>query len=348
MEKKYITDTDFLPQELTHYHEDSLDEMTAGLYQIVFRIFFSLGNLNHVYDQVVRIAHGEKNATIRKFKLLSWKDSLDGIRKVLAKFKSKENDVIVYIPYTGCELSLATVESLIKLVIFTIDELLNSNPIPEPLFPDEPSVPNIKSLFVSSYEDIYESLDEGKPGSEGLLERTRHNHLIIQDEMYRRGIESIEHKGKSIRIQPSQFYGNNKLYKQLFIDNGRQHQQNAESPLPNASELPSVSDNDTIGTRAAVMYYMLNSFCPVTDDNFNRAVALIDFAVGKQSPKFNVNIANDTEVNKVNNKNSIKKYVRTFRDNKNYLNEPTSDKIRARLSEQGFEFLDYSRPKTKD
>lgn len=337
MEKKYITDTDFLPQELTHYHGGYSDEMNDGLYQIVFRIFLSAGNLNHIYDQVIRIARGEGNATIRKFKLLSWKGSLEDIRKMLAKCKSKEYDVIVYIPYVGCLLSLATVESHIKLVIFTIDELLNSNPIPKPLFPDQPPVPDIKSLFESSYEDIYESLDEGKPSSDGLLERTRYNHLIIQDEMYRRGIESIRHKGKSFRIQPSKFYGNNQLYKQLFIDNGLQHQQNAESLLPNASELPSASDNDSIQTRAAVMYFMLNSFCRVTDENFNRAVALIDFAVGKQSPKFNVNKANDTEINKVNNKNSIKKYVRTFRDNPHYLDEPNSDKVRARLTEQGFD-----------
>lgn len=349
MEKKYITDTDFLPQELTHYHREYSDEMTDGLYQMVFRIFLSPHNLNHIYDQVVRIAHREINTTVRKFKLRSWKDSLDGIRKTLAKFKSKENDVIVYIPYADCGMSLDAVESCIKLVIFTIEELLNSNSLPEPLFPEEESVPDIKSLFVSSYEDIYESLEEGKPVASGLLERTKANHSIIQDEMYRRGIDSIEHKGKSIRIQPSEFYGNIQLYKQLFIDKGRQRQQGIESGttiIPNDS-MASIYNNDTIETRAAVIYFMLSSFCPVTDENFNRAVAMIDYAVGRQTPKFNVNKANDTEINKVNNKSSIKRYVRTIRDEKNYLELPTSDKVRARLMEQGFDIQELSKGSTK-
>lgn len=147
-------------------------------------------------------------------------------------------------------------------------------------------------------------------------------------------------------ILPSQYYDQPNLFKEIFIEKGLQLELNAGSPLPNPSELPSASDNDTIQTRAAVMYYMLDSFCPVTEDNFNRAVALIDFAVGKQSPKFNVNKTNDAETNKINNKNSIKKYVRNCRDDKNYLELPTSDKVRARLLEQGFEIPVSNKAKT--
>lgn len=347
MEKKYLTDTDFLPQELTHYHSEFSDELTEGLYQIVFRIFLSPDNLNQVYDQVIRIAHRDRNAIVRKFKLRSWKERLDGIRKVLTKFKSKENDVIVYIPYADCKMSLDAFESCIKLIIFTIDELLNSNSLPEPLYPEEKSVPDIKGLFVLFYEDIYESLDERKRGAGGLLERTRYNHFIIQDEMYRRGIRSIKHKDKEFNIQPSQFFGDTQLYKQLFIDNGLQRQQEADGAtnIPNDS-LASIYDNDTIGTRVKVMYAMMRSICKPTKDNFNRYVALIDFAVGKQPRKYHINLANDTNINLENNKNTIKKYVRYCNDNQDYLKEPASDKVRARLMEQGFEIQDFSTPNT--
>lgn len=347
MEEKYITDTDFLPQELTHYLREYSDEMTDGLYQIVFRIFLSPNNLNQIYDQVIRIAHRDISATVRNFKLRSWKERLDGIRKVLTKFKSKENDVIVYIPYADCKMPLDAVESSIKLVIFTIDELLNSNSLPEPLFPEEKSVPDIKGLFVLFYEDIYESLDEGKPGASGLLERTRYNHLIIQDEMYRRGIRSIKYKDKEFNIQPSQLFGDTQLYKLLFIDNGRQRQQETDGAtnIPNDA-LASIYDNDTIGTRAKVMYAMMRSICKPTKDNFNIYVALIDFAVGKQPRRYHINTTNDTGINLENNKNTIKKYVRYCNDNPDYLTEPASDKVRARLMEQGFDIQELCKGST--
>ena len=100
MEIKYITDTDFLPDELTQYHDSNNCEMTNDLYQIVFGILQASNDLNHVYDLVIRVAHREKNDTIRKFKLQELKKSLESILKVLTKFKSKENEVVVYIPYT--------------------------------------------------------------------------------------------------------------------------------------------------------------------------------------------------------------------------------------------------------
>ena len=224
-------------------------------------------------------------------------------------------------------------------------------------------------VFEESYSELFVALDEGKPDVEEYYQRAKYMQAVVLDEMYRRGIDTIKLKqeenpispvqwlsdvvaGKEVEeiekpILPSKYYDQPDLFKEIFIERGLQLELNAGSSIPNASELPSASDNDTIQTRAAVMYFMLDSFCPVTEDNFNRAVALIDFAVGKQSPKFNVNKANDTEINKVNNKSSIKRYVRTIRDEKNYLELPTSDKVRARLMEQGFDIQELCKGSTK-
>ena len=353
MEIKYITDTDFLPDELTQYHDSNNCEMTNDLYQIVFGILQASNDLNHVYDLVIRVAHREKNDTIRKFKLQELKKSLESILKVLTKFKSKENEVVVYIPYTECEISMSAAESYFKMAVFTIGELLDGKAIPEPLFPNETLVPDIKSLFMKSYESIYESLDEGKPGSGGLLERTQYNHLIIQDEMYRRGITHIfdKKRGKHIDILPSQYYDDDKLYKRIFVDNGLKNQQDNESnmiPTPNATEGSSLYDNDNIETRAKVIYYMLDSICPLTEDNFNKYVALIDFAVGKQPRKFHINRANDVEINKENNKSTIKRYVRNCMSDPDYLKKPYSDRVREKLIMQGFEVPEVGNGKSQD
>ena len=169
MERKYITDTDFLPQELTHYHYHS-NEITAGLYQIVFGLFLSSGNISNVYDTLIKTANKEKNATILRFKLRSWKKSIDNILKTLSRFKSKDTDVIIYIPYAFCEMTLSDVELYFELEKFTIDEILENNSVPEPSSPNDVNVPDIKTLFEEAYDEMYESLDGGKPVSGGLLE----------------------------------------------------------------------------------------------------------------------------------------------------------------------------------
>ncbi len=346
MEKKYITDTDFLPQELTHYHGLYRSELTDDLYQIVYGIFQPSHSLGDVYELVVRTAYKQKSAAIRKFKLLSWKKSLETILKAMNKLDSKGYEVIVFIPLRACEVSLSAAESYFELAIFTISELLDGDSVPTPAYPDAPLVPDVKTLFEESYAGILTMLDGYDPeineigaGDGVYYDHATYWQAIILDEMYRRGIETVKMKEET-PILPSEYYGDTTLYKQTFIENGSQLVLDSGSDVVSSSDAPesqTVYDNDTIGTRAAVMYYMLSSFCPITDDNFNRAVAMIDFAVGKQSPKFNVNKANDTEINKVNNKNSIKKYVRNCRDNRKYLEEPGSQKVRERLTSQGFD-----------
>lgn len=367
MEKKYITDTDFLPQELTHYHGEFSDEMNDGLYQIVYGILAPSQTLSNVYDVVIRVVSKENSPAIRKFKLQTWKKSIDAILKALNKVDTKGFEVIVYVPLRDCEISLSAAQSYFQLAIFTISELLETNSIPEPVCPKD-FVPNIKKLFEENYSELFLALDEGEPDDKEHYERAKYFKDIVLDEMYRRGIDTIKLKqevnpinpvqwldnvvaGKEVecaekRILPSQYYDQPALYKEIFIERGLQLELNAESLTINASELPTAFDNDTIETRAAVMFFMLDSFCDVTKDNFNRAVAMIDFAVGKQTPKFNVNKANDKETNKVNNNNSIKKYVRNFMvDKEGYLELPTSDKVRARLSEQGFEVPSINKAK---
>ena len=350
MEKKYITDTDFLPVELTHYHGLYTNEMTDDLYQIVYGIFQPSHTLSDVYEVVLRIVSKQKNPAIRKFKLMSWKKDLESIVKTLGKLNPKDSEVIVFVPLRGCELSLSAAISYFQLAIFTIDELANSETTPAPAFPNEPLIPDLKGLFEESYSDILSMLDDYDPeidemgsGDDNYWQHAKYWQSVILDEMYRRGIETVKMKGVETTILPSKYYEDSTLYKEIFIDNGSQLKLDSESTETASSATPAsvtVYDNDTIQTRAATMYYMLSSFCPVTEDNFNRAVAMIDFAVGKQERKYNVNASNDTEVNKVNNKSSIKKYVRNCRDNKDYINEPSSAKVRERLAAQGFEIPD--------
>lgn len=362
MEKKYITDTDFLPQELTHYHGLYSSEMTDDLYQIVYGIFQPSQSLSGVYDLIVRTATRQKSPAIRKFKLLTLKKSLDAIHKTLTKLDTKGFEVIVFIPLCDCEMSLSAAKSYFELAIFAINELLESGSVPEPAFPNEPLVPNIKKLFEQSYSRLFLALDEGKPGIEEHYQRAKYMQAVVLDEMYRRGIDTIKLKQEEKPtnpvqllndlvkrndvewteepILPSQYYGEPGLFKEIFIEKGLQLEQIQDSgsvSAPEAPETPSASDNDSIQTRAAVMYFMLSSFCRVTDENFNKAVAMIDYAVGRQTPKYNVNLTNDKKINLENNKNSIKKYIRNCRDEKDYLGLQTSDKVRARLTEQGFD-----------
>lgn len=362
MEKKYITDTDFLPQELTHYHGLYSSEMTDDLYQIVYGIFQPSQSLSGVYDLIVRTATRQKSPAIRKFKLLTLKKSLDAIHKTLTKLDTKGFEVIVFIPLCDCEMSLSAAKSYFELAIFAINELLESGSVPEPAFPNEPLVPNIKKLFEQSYSRLFLALDEGKPDIEEHYQRAKYMQAVVLDEMYRRGIDTIKLKQEEKPtnpvqllndlverndvewteepILPSQYYGEPGLFKEIFIEKGLQLEQIQDSgsvSAPEAPETPSASDNDSIQTRAAVMYFMLSSFCRVTDENFNKAVAMIDYAVGRQTPKYNVNLTNDKKINLENNKNSIKKYIRNCRDEKDYLGLQTSDKVRARLTEQGFD-----------
>ena len=344
MEKKYIIDTDFLPQELTHYHGGYLDEMTDDLYQIVYGICQPSQSLSGVYDLIVRTATRQKSPAIRKFKLLTWKKSLDAIHKTLTKLDTKGFEVIVFIPLICCEMPLSAAKSYFELAIFAINELLESGSVPEPIFPNEPLVPNIKKLFEGSYSEIFTMLDDYDPeihemgaGDGVYYQHAKYWQAIIFDEMYRRGIGTVTLGEEETPISPSQYYGNPNLYKEIALEKSLMLELDVESPIPEAPETPSASDNDSIQTRAAVMYFMLSSFCRVTDENFNRAVAMIDYAVGRQTPKYNVNLTNDKKINLENNKNSIKKYIRNCRDEKDYLELPTSDKVRARLTEQGFE-----------
>ena len=379
MEKKYITDTDFLPQELTHYHGAYSDEMTDGLYQIVYGILAPSQSLSNVYDVVIRVASREKSPAIRKFKLQSWKKSIDGILKTLNKVDTKGFEVIVLVPLRSCEMTLSALQSYFQLAIFTISELLESDTIPQSAFPND-VVPNIKQLFIGTYSKLFAALDKDNPLYEAFYQnepekeennqgesevevhyqRFKFKQAVVLDEMFRRGIDSINSDEEEDSpdpilnlkhavfgsIFPSQYYNKPELFKEIFIEKDLQLELNAGSPLPNASELPTVSDNDTIETRAKVMFAMMRTIQEITDDNFNRYVALIDFAVGKQPRKYHINTANDTEINKENNNNSIKKYVRYCRDNQDFLNEPTSDKVRARLLEQGFEIPVSNKAKT--
>ena len=336
METKYITDTDFLPSEVTSQRiwSNDLDE---DLYQITYGILRDDATLETVYDLIVRISKQQTIDTIKRFKLQSWKKSLESILKTLNKLNSKDHEVIVQIPFLGEGASIGEVISKFRLAVFTIDEILTNGDEkmsieanPTYLFP----IKTIKELF-DSYVDEYmeELLENGysvynqtTEGEDKVFDESSYWYVILLDEMHRRGIQSV---GKA-EITPSKYYNEPERYKFAFIER--------ESLLDTNKLVSSIHidesfdpNSETNKLRTAVMFYMLDSFSPITDENKHQAIALMNYSIGK--------VYNIKAPKKETNNNNVRKYVSNLR-NGQYLKSEKIDfleNLRDRLLEYGFD-----------
>lgn len=292
MENRYITDTDFLPKELTHFHGWFPNEITDDLYQIAYGVFNSCACLYDVYGLVTSIINRQKIPALRRFKLLSWKKSLESIVKSLNTNYSKDYRVIIYIPFMDYKKSLSEAIDCFRLAIFTIDEALNGiePSIPEPQ--SIPAVPDIKTLFektfsflIDPFNNIGKDVEEDEESGLRRLARAVLKESFVKDEMYRRGINFITINNEEIEITPSQFYHEPNRYKETFIEKGEIQEPNMDesAPKPIVSHTLDSFDpsSEYTNVRTTVMFHMLSSFVPVTKENKYRVMALFNYAFGK-------------------------------------------------------------------
>lgn len=294
MDNRYITDTDFLPKELTHFHGWFPNEITDDLYQIVYGVFKSCYCLYDVYNLVVLISNRQQVPILRKFKQDSWKKSLKSIVKSLESYKSRDYRVIVNIPIVSREMSLSDAIDYFKMTIITLDEMQNGNdcPVKKDLNAFQ-EVPDIKKLFEDSYAFLIDSpinvfnKDEEEEADSGIrrLARAVFKDYFVKDEMYRRGIDAIIVNGEEVKITPSQYYHEPNRYKETFIEKDKMQEFNIDESEPKSTVSQSLDSFDPnseyVRTRTTVMYHMLSSIVPITKANKYKVMALFNYTVGK-------------------------------------------------------------------
>lgn len=354
MEIKYITDTDFLPKELTHFHGLFPKEITDDLYQIVYGILKPNWQFPDVYQLVTNIAAKETIAPIKKFKLMTWKSSLELISKSLIKFQSSDYDVVIYVPITYCEMYITEALDFFQLAIFTLDEMLKGNETPFDSDFKCPEIPNMKQLFESYYSFLFGSEITSHRKMEPLYRFTKdmlpkhdddtidadirlkrkYIQMIICDEMYRRGIKSYQENNNETNITPSPYYNEPYRYKEIFINKDEIHVPGMEEfeARTKANQYNDSFDpsSENIKVRTTIMYHMLSSFLPVTMENKYKVMALFNYAVGQ---KYDLNKPKEETRN-----NAVRRYVDDCI--KERLPSSTLDfcqSVKNRLKEYGFD-----------
>ena len=331
MEYKYITDTDFLPESLSHFNNrTTLDD---GLYQIVYGTLQDDVTLTEVCDLVIRVADTISNVLIKKFCLPSWKKSIDNIVKTLGKLKDKEKCYLVNIPFTHYQETLEETVSRLQLAEFTINEMIDKGEKPYEI-KDTPTYPfpvmEINKLLEGYYEEFLIDLCS----EPNLREDIDYWKQILFDEMYRRGIRQFKepngNKNETV-LSPSKYYNEPQLFMEsAFIGKeeltGKIHGSDTvgqEQPTDSAKALK-------MKEKAGVLFYMLQELAPINNDNQHLVIALINRACDKE---YNIK-----KPKAETNNNTIKRYITTFK-NLGLTEEKQDfiDNVRSNLAEYGFD-----------
>lgn len=331
MEIKYITDTDFLPESLTHFNNrTTIDD---GLYQIVYGTLHNKVSLTNVCDLVMRVTDSISNDFIKRFYLPSWKKSIENIIKTLGKLKDKEKTYQVNIPFTQYQESLEETVSRFQLAVFTINELIDKGekPYEIPETPDYPfPVMEIKELLGKYYEDYLIDISRDPY----LCADIEYWRQIFFDEMYRRGISHFKepngNKNETV-LSPSKYYNE----PQLFMESAFINQEELAGKIPDGDSPGLVQPANSakelkMKEKAGVLYYMLQALTTINNDNQHLAIALINRACDKE-----YDIKKPTAET---NNNTIKRYISTFKS-KGLKEEKQDfvDSVRSNLAEYGFD-----------
>ena len=293
MEIRYITDTDFLPKELTHFHGLFPNEITDDLYQIVYGAFRSCYCMYDIYNLVVLFANRQVVFALKKYKLNSWKKSLKAIVKKIESNSSNDFKVVIFIPLVSREMVLSEAIDYFQMAIFTIDEILSGNDCPiQKDFNAFPSVPDMKELFEDTYsfltDPFIDTSGEQQEDVESGLKRLAFQVFktkFVTDEMYRRGIDSITINNEEVTITPSEFYHDANKYKETFIEKNKVYEPTVEelgATVKVTQPLDSFDpSSEFVKVRSTVMFHMLSSILNITMENKYQVMALFNYAVGK-------------------------------------------------------------------
>lgn len=329
MEYKFITDTDFLPESLSHFNNRT--SIDYGLYQIVYGTMQPEVALTDVCDLVIRVAGTLGNTIIKRFCLPTWKMSIDKIVKTLGKLEGKETRYIVCIPFTDYQETLEETVSRLQLAAFTINELIEKGEKPYEI-EETPSYPypvkEINELLGTYCEDYLEGV------SRDILLCTDFGfwESVFFDEMYRRGIKQFKDShGVTHNLSPSKYYNEPQLFlESKFID---QEEMTGRIPVGDSvgQDLPTDSAMSLkLKEKAAVLFYMLQELVQLNNDNQHLVIALINRACDK--------VYNIKKPKGETNNNTIKRYITTFK-NQGLEEEKQDfvDKVRSNLAEYGLD-----------
>lgn len=331
MDFKYITDTDFLPESLTHFNNrTTIDD---GLYQIVYGTLDDEVSLTDVCDLVMRVADSLSNDFIKRFYLPSWKKSIENILKTLGKLKDKEKTYKVNIPFTHYQESLEETVLRFQLAVFTINELIDKGEKPYEI-PETPNYPfpvkEINELLEKYCKDYLRNIssDPYLSADIGYWEQ------IFFDEMYRRGIKQFNKPNgnkKETVLSPSKYYNEPQLFMEsVFVDKEELAGLIPGDDLPELVQPANSAKELKMKEKAGVLYYMLQALTTINNDNQHLAIALINRACDKE-----YDIKKPTAET---NNNTIKRYISTFKS-KGLKEEKQDfvDNVRSNLAEYGFD-----------
>lgn len=333
MNTRYITDLDFVPKDFFEYQQGVLNnDIVCGYQQILYGILRDDMSLNDIYDLIVRMSKKESVEVVKRFKFMTWKRATETIIKNLNRLNQRDYNVLVNIPFIHYEEKITSTITRFQLVAMTINEILekgdNGLTINNELHYEYP-IKDVKALFLNYLNAFWKERGEDGWEDEVVIkgETIKKKQLwmeILTDEMFRRGIND----NVNGRFLPSNYYEQSELYKELFIEKGKEldvrdiEKEDIEEPTKSVGK----ANNKE---KAAVMFYMLQDIIPTTKDNQHEVIALLNYALGKGYKK---------DVPKVEtNNNTIKRYVSQFRNSglKGEKND-LIDSVRKTLEEYGF------------
>lgn len=307
-ERKYITDTDFITKSC--YRGD--------LYQLVYGIFYhgTDNDYEDIYNLIALLTLKQSSMPLRRAKLMLWKEEVAEILIGLRKYNQKKYDVWVIVPFLVFEYEINQTISLFQFAMNLLEQfILNDGAIAVTTDDNDFSFPinKMQDFFLDFITLKYDNRYEGNLVDVSLY--------AITDEMIRRGIGRNLRQSKLIQgkyviyedvkieipinengeLVKSSYYGED-LFRQYYIKPNYELEDNMDSI--DIITTPTVKDETTLKEKCGIIYYMLKD--KVDEDTIIKVVNYIN------GTPYNSEI-------KKENKNSIKRYVYSYRkDNVDY------------------------------
>lgn len=336
MNDRFITDTDFLPiekYEYLYYIKERRNNQQEELYQLIMGILI-YRNIDDIYHLLMTLSVNQESAIIRNVKLKLWKDELQAIITSIKKYRIKNYQVHIVLPYLiyNTWLGIETVISYFQWAINIIDEIQNFNerlvlnketnlcfPLPDMnyffcRFVAEKLHPNWQEDESLDNLSIFDApINIEKMRTDGMF------NIEIElwyDEMIRRGFVKTEHC-------KSKFYNSEeKNYRKFFIDIDIK---NEELDIIDSVNLKHNTEDVSDKEKTAVIYYMLQN--KVENDII---IKVCNYVLGK---KYN------QEIHKKNT-NNVERYIRHYRKeklDKDNINKSMIEKVSKILSDYEME-----------
>ena len=292
----FITEKEFVPANISH-GSGWTNETEKGLYQIVYGVLQHYMTYEDIYDLVVRISKEQENEYVKRFLLQAWLDEVKSIIDRIRKLGVRDNNLIVYIPFTYYLDYLNSTLGRFEFVRFTIEEI-QSKGDSQMEISSSPQY-DYPALALDLLIEEYRNEVMGKLSDEEGDKCSYYNELI-DDELIRRGHNLTEkysfeydsdtgmvshtERKKLTELSPSKNYKHpekffdlnrfNDKHKMLKVeieeDSDEHHSDNTPGGKTNAKE------------KTGILYYMLKELTQETNEKKwkKKAVAVINHVLG--------------------------------------------------------------------